>query len=80
MDRSTIGRNVRVLSRDGLVTLGVGNDRREHVVCVTEEGRQAGACALPLWQKAQEMMVQILGPDQLEMLRTLLSYLEAASN
>jgi DNA-binding MarR family transcriptional regulator len=80
MDRSTIGRNLRVLSRDGFVTLGVGSDRREHVVRVTEEGRQAVACALPLWQKAQSMMVNALGQNQLDTLRTLLSRLEAASS
>ena len=49
-------RNLRVLSRDGFVTLGVGSDQREHVVHVTEEGRQAVACALPLWQKAQSWL------------------------
>jgi DNA-binding MarR family transcriptional regulator len=80
MDRSTIGRNLRVLSRDGFVTLGAGSDRREHVVRVTEEGRQAVVCALPLWQKAQSMMVKALGQEQLETLRALLSRLEAASS
>jgi len=57
----------------------VGNDRQEHVVPVTEEGRQAIACALPLWQKAQALMIQILGQDQLEQLGTQLARLEAAS-
>src|SRR6266436_2450941 len=76
MDRSTIGRNLRVLERDGFVALDVGNDRREHMVRVTEKGRQAVACALPLWQKAQSMIAQALGQDQLDALKTLLSRLE----
>jgi DNA-binding MarR family transcriptional regulator len=79
MDRSTIGRNLRVLERDGFVTLSVGSDRREHVVRVTEKGRQAVACALPLWQKAQSMIANALGQDQLDALKTLLSCLEEAS-
>src|SRR5258708_10550190 len=51
-DRSTTGRNLRVLSRDGFVSSSVGNDRREHVMLVTENGRQADAFAYPFCQKA----------------------------
>jgi DNA-binding MarR family transcriptional regulator len=75
-DRSTTGRNLRVLERDGCVSSSVGNDRREHVVQVTEKGRQAVACAYPLWQKAQIAVADTLGQDQLEVLRALLSHLE----
>ncbi len=78
-DRSTTGRNLRVLSRDGFVSSSVGNDRREHVVRVTEKGRQAVACAYPLWQKAQIAVADALGQDQLEVLRALLSRLEETS-
>ncbi len=78
-DRSTIGRNLRVLSRDGFVSSSVGNDRREHVVRVTEKGRQAVACAYPLWQKAQIAVADALGQDQLEVLKALLSHLEETS-
>lgn len=80
MDRSTIGRNLRVLERDGFVTLAVGSDRREHVVRVTEKGRQAVASALPLWQKAQSMIANALGQDQLDVLKALLSRLEEVSS
>jgi DNA-binding MarR family transcriptional regulator len=78
-DRSTIGRNVRVLARDGLVLISVGSDRREHVVQITEKGREAVTCAYPLWQKAQRAVTDALGQDQLEMLKTLLSQLEETS-
>src|SRR5260370_11075962 len=78
-DRSTIGRNLRVLARDGLVSSSVGDDRREHVVRVTEKGRQAVACAYPLWQQAQKAVADVLGQDQLEVLRALLSRLEETS-
>ncbi len=76
-DRSTIGRNLRVLERDGFVTSGVGNDRREHVVRVTEKGRQAVACALPFWEQAQTAVANTLGQDSLQTLRVLLSRLAA---
>ena len=78
-DRSTIGRNVRILARDGLVSLSRGSDRREHTVHVTEKGREAVSLASPLWQKAQTAVVETLGEDQLKMLKTLLSQLEEIS-
>ena len=78
-DRSTIGRNVRILARDGLVSMSRGSDRREHTVHVTEKGRVAVSLAHPLWQKAQTAVADTLGPDQLKMLKTLLSQLEEMS-
>ncbi|HLZ58938.1 MAG TPA: MarR family winged helix-turn-helix transcriptional regulator [Ktedonosporobacter sp.] len=78
-DRSTIGRNVRILARDGLVSLSRGSDRREHTVHVTQKGCEAVSLANPLWQKAQTVVADTLGPDQLQMLKTLLSQLEEIS-
>jgi len=78
-DRSTIGRNVRILARDGLVSMSRGSDRREHTVHVTEQGREAVSLAHPLWQKAQTAVADTLGQDQLNMLKTLLSQLEEMS-
>ncbi len=78
-DRSTIGRNVHILVRDGLVSLSRGSDRREHTVHVTERGREAVSLARPLWQKAQTAVADTLGQDQLQMLKTLLAQLEEVS-
>jgi DNA-binding MarR family transcriptional regulator len=78
-DRSTIGRNLRILARDGLVSMSRGSDRREHTVHVTEQGREAVSLAHPLWQKAQTAVADTLGQDQLNMLKTLLSQLEEMS-
>ena len=78
-DRSTIGRNIHILVRDGLVSLSRGSDRREHTVHVTERGREAVSLARPLWQKAQTAVADTLGQDQLQMLKALLSQLEEVS-
>src|SRR5437879_6420719 len=78
-DRSTIGRNVRILARDGLVSLSRGSDRREHTVCVTQKGRETFSLATPLWEKSQAAVEETLGEGQLKMLRTLLSQLEEIS-
>jgi DNA-binding MarR family transcriptional regulator len=75
-DRSTIGRNVHILVRDGLVSLSRGSDQREHTVHVTQKGRETVSLANPLWQKAQTAVADTLGSDQLNMLKTLLSQLE----
>lgn len=78
-DRSTIGRNVRILARDGLVSMSRGSDRREHTVHVTKKGRVQYALANPLWQKAQTAVADALGQGELKMLKTLLSQLEEVS-
>ena len=78
-DRSTMGRNIYILARDGLVSLSRGSDRREHTVHVTERGREAVSLARPLWQKAQTAVADTLGQDQLQILKTLLSQLEEVS-
>jgi DNA-binding MarR family transcriptional regulator len=75
-DRSTIGRNIRILARDGLVSLSRGSDRREHTVHITQKGRERYAFATPLWQKSQTAVEETLGEDQLKTLVTLLSQLE----
>ena len=77
IDRTTTGKNLRLLERDGLVSLGAGNDRRAREVQATEQGRQAVALARPLWQQAQTTMVETLGQDQLDTLMALLSQIEA---
>jgi DNA-binding MarR family transcriptional regulator len=78
-DRSTIGRNIHIRARDRLLSLSRGSDRREHTVHVTKQGREAVSLARPLWQKAQTAVADILGQDQLQMLKTLLSQLEEIS-
>src|ERR1700709_1987629 len=45
IDRTTTGKNLRLLERDGLVSLGAGGDRRAREVQATERGRQAVARA-----------------------------------
>ncbi|GCE29625.1 MarR family transcriptional regulator [Dictyobacter alpinus] len=78
-DRSTVGRNVRILARDGLVSLGRGSDRREHTVHITQKGRETVALAAPLWEKSQTAVEDTLGIEQLKTLRMLLSQLEEIS-
>ena len=61
LDRSTMGRNLDLLERRGLVTLEVGDsDQRERVARLTEAGEAAIQAALPRWRETQARIGSIL--------------------
>lgn len=68
LDRSTLGRNLRVLEKQSLVTIGTGEDGRARCISLTRTGREKLQVALPLWQKAQRAFSQIIGADALAVL------------
>jgi len=76
LDRSTIGRNVRVLEKSGLLALGTGKDARETTVALTGAGKAVLAAATPLWEQAQSDFEARLGPEAAQGLRALLHSLE----
>lgn len=54
MDRTTLGRNIRPLERDGLLrTMPDPADRRSRMLSVTGRGADLVAAAWPMWQSAQ---------------------------
>ncbi len=61
MDRTTLTRNLGLLSKKGLVRVEEGEDRRVRIVLVTTEGEQALQRAWPLWEEAQSRIEQALG-------------------
>jgi DNA-binding MarR family transcriptional regulator len=76
LDRSTIGRNVRLLQRLGLVRVAAGEeDQREAVVTLDRAGADALERAGPLWHEAQRQVESTLGADPARQLRTLLQAL-----
>lgn len=72
LDRTTLGRNLRVLERDGLVSLTPGADHRERVAQLTTQGQTALAAAEPLWKATQARVRAALGEEQLKTLTGLL--------
>ncbi|UCE32503.1 MAG: winged helix-turn-helix transcriptional regulator [Burkholderiales bacterium] len=62
LERSTLGRNLRVLERRGLVALSPGADERERVARLTEVGSGLLRRAMPLWSRAQSEVDAML-PD-----------------
>lgn len=76
LDRSTLGRNLKVLEGGGLVQVGEGSDMRSRLVLLTDEGLarfQRGAVA---WEEAQAQLALRLGAEKREALWLLLDDLE----
>lgn len=76
LDRTTLGRNLAVLERDGLVTVTPGDDSRTRIVTLTQAGRAALDRAAPLWDAAQARLVEQLGDERLDLLREMLDDIE----
>lgn len=72
LERSTVGRNVRVLARDGLVALQRGEDQREAVVTLTRQGQKMLDRAVPLWETCQRQIEARVGREQLRGLKAIL--------
>lgn len=75
LDRSTLGRNLRVLEEQGLVQLGEGRDLRAREVRLTEAGLQRIGQALPLWEQVQRELNARLGAERRVELMSLLEEL-----
>ena len=72
LDRSTMGRNVKVLQRMGLIEPGESKDHRETSVTLTDAGQDLVERGSPLWDKAQEEIEMRLGNEGVEKLEALL--------
>ena len=73
MDRTTLGRNILPLQRDGLIAVAPGSsDRRRHELHITEAGIARHRAALEHWREAQRRFNATFGDERAETLRTLL--------
>jgi DNA-binding MarR family transcriptional regulator len=73
MDRTTLGRNILPLERDGLITVEKGRrDRRSKVVQLTEAGAARFRAAIKGWVQAQRQFEVALGTERTLELRALL--------
>lgn len=74
LDRSTVGRNVRVIERQGLVKTGRGaDDQREAMVTLTPAGTELLKVTIPLWEDCQAAISERLGAPRVDALRDILS-------
>jgi DNA-binding MarR family transcriptional regulator len=73
MDRTTLGRNIRPLQRDGLIAVVLGRtDRRSRELRLTRAGRARFQAARKGWTEAQSKFEDVLGAKRAKALRTLL--------
>ncbi len=80
MDRTTLTRNLELLTKQHLVRIEEGQDRRMRLVFLTQEGEQALRRAWPLWQEAQARIERSLGRERFEGLLADLSAVLAAAS
>lgn len=74
LERSTLGRNLRVLEAQGVIALDEGRDQRNRLVRLTVAGVELLDAAAPAWERAQQQLVDRLGEDRRnELLRLLQS-------
>src|SRR5258707_12940420 len=78
MERTTLTRNLRPLTRAKWVTAGTGEDRRQHLLQLTAAGRRKLVRCLPLWEEAPRQFLAQIGTESLQELRTLLTSSESS--
>jgi DNA-binding MarR family transcriptional regulator len=73
MDRTTLGRNILPLQRDGLIAVGPGkSDRRSRELRLTPAGIARFQAGRKGWEKAQAQFETAFGAKRAKALRTML--------
>src|SRR4051794_11900037 len=73
MDRTTLGRNILPLQRDGLIEIvASATDRRRRELRLSDAGLARHAAALECWSRAQERFETVFGGERAAALRGLL--------
>lgn len=74
MDRTTLTRNLKPLEKLGLIETTEPRDKRSKAYGLTDKGRETLQRGVPLWETAQERVVNGLGQERYD---SLLKELEA---
>jgi DNA-binding MarR family transcriptional regulator len=78
MDRTTLGRNILPLERDGLISIAPGRtDRRSKELRLTDAGLERLRAGYEGWKKAQEEFAAAFGNERAAGLRALLREVSA---
>ncbi len=65
VDRTTLSRNMIILSDFGLVLVSSSDDQRERQLMLTPAGHKRVSEALPLWRAAQQSVIDTLGKKRI---------------
>jgi DNA-binding MarR family transcriptional regulator len=77
MDDSTLSRNVDRMCTKGWLKLVPEEDRRSHLIVITNSGRALIQKSYPAWREAQDEVTRRLGADGVAALRSVLRKLRA---
>lgn len=75
LERSTLGRNIKVLERMGMLGTKVGADARSKTIQLTRKGANAFNRAVPLWTEVQTELSDRLGRSGRKQLEEVLAAL-----
>ena len=75
LERSTLGRNLKVLEKMGLINTKVGADARSKTIHLSRKGKNTFKRAAPLWYAAQTELLNRLGIERREKLDDMLTAL-----
>jgi DNA-binding MarR family transcriptional regulator len=79
MDRTTLGRNIQPLEREGLVAVRQGRaDRRSKEILLTDTGAARLRTAVEAWTEAQTRFESVFGGERASDLRALLRAVTAS--
>jgi DNA-binding MarR family transcriptional regulator len=79
MDRTTLGRNILPLQRDGLIEVAPSaTDRRRHELRLTELGAERHRAGWARWVEAQKRFSSVFGDERAAALRGLLREVSAS--
>lgn len=80
MDRTTLGRNIQPLERDGLIAVEASpSDRRTKLLCLTGAGEKRLQAAVKLWERAQAQFETSFGGKRSADMRALMRAVAAGS-
>lgn len=63
IDRTTLTRSLRLLQKQGLLSISDRSSKRQRFLSLTPKGEHTLAASLPAWRKAHERLVASIGAD-----------------
>ena len=72
-NRSTLGRNIRVLERKKLIRFNKGEDKREVEITITNDGHKIFKIARQYWENINNQISENLGKNKRKMLEEILN-------
>jgi DNA-binding MarR family transcriptional regulator len=61
MDRTTLTRNLDLLKKQDFINIESSSDKRKRIVIITNRGKAQMTKALPLWERAQAIIIGKFG-------------------